>query len=101
MPKVPQTINAIQVCSRTCVIKKKLNAIPNVATTGNQGVLYGRSRLGSFTRSNQTAPHTMANANSVPMEHISETVFIGVVAPTIDTMKPTKIVLRYGVLYFG
>ena len=98
---VPQTINAIQVCSLTCVIKNRLNPSPKVATTGRIGVLYGLSKLGSLILSSQTAPHTMANASKVPMEHISETVFIGVVAPTTETINPTKMVLLYGVLYFG
>ena len=40
----------------------------------------------------------MANANRVPMEHISETLSIGVTAATIETTNPTKRVLMYGVL---
>jgi hypothetical protein len=43
----------------------------------------------------------MAKANNVPAEHISETLSIGVIAATIETINPTNSVLFQGVLNLG
>jgi hypothetical protein len=57
------------------------------------GVLYGRSNPGSFIRRINTARHTIENAKSVPIEHISEIFSIGVKAAVREIIPPIKIVL--------
>ena len=58
------------------------------------GVLYGRSKLGCLIRRIKTATQTIAKANNVPIEHISETVLMGVNAETNEMINPTKMVER-------
>src|SRR5665213_3066344 len=64
---------AIQIRKAAHVIKPKpaINATliktPRIGTTGTQGVLKGRGRLGCFLRMITTAMHTTTNAKSVPM----------------------------------
>ena len=55
--------------------------------------------LGAFLFAQATdIKEIMAKAKSVPIEHISETLLIGVVAATIETTAPTRMVLLKGVL---
>ena len=56
--------------------------------------------LGSI-RNFKTPPHTKQNANKVPAEQISVTIFISTKNMGIATNKPVIIVEKDGVLYLG
>ena len=84
--------------SLSLYIKTVLIKIPKIAITGNAGTLKLRCKLGSLTRNNQTATHTIVKANKVPKLVMSAKVLIGVKPATKATTTPMKIVFLYGVL---
>ena len=72
--------------------------IPNIGTSGTNGVLNGLCRLGSFLRRIITPAQTSTKANNVAMLVKSSTKVLSVNRIGTPTTNPVTIVAKEGVL---
>ena len=76
-PKAIQIAKRIQVSPGSATIIERHIRIPAIGTKGTHGALKGRGVLGSLLRITITPIQTNTNANKVPIETISPTIFTG------------------------
>ena len=75
--------------------------MPRIGTSGTSGARNGRLAWGFVRRITSTAPHTMTNANSVPMLVISARMLSGTNPAIAATNNPVRIVDFHGVRNVG
>src|SRR6185503_15659172 len=75
--------------------------IPNIGTSGTNGVLNGLCKLGSFLRRIITPAQTSTKANRVPIEVRSPATVPGTNPANKPTNTNNTILLLYGVRNFG
>src|ERR1035438_5930762 len=105
--KYTSSPTSIQVSALSCVkrsreiIISEQTPIPRIGTNGTNGVLIGRTALGSLLRRIQIPAQTKTNASKVPIEVRSPAMLPGINPPKIPTNKKSMRLDLYGVRNLG
>src|ERR1019366_7163694 len=100
-PTASQTPKRIQVSAGRPAIRTRHNPIPRTGVKGENGTRNFRGRSGSRTRRMRIPIHTRTKAKSVPMFVSWTTSSMFATAAKNATKIPVRIVVTYGVRYFG